>query len=174
MAAELAPGLTASEAERLEQAEAVVRAYCGWHVAPVRTVELTLDGSGGDVLLLPTLHLIEVISLSEDGTELDVEDYEWSSYGWLRKVNRGHTWTRKLGGVVVSFTHGHARVPAQVTGVVQAVAQRALDNPGSRPRDQVGPFGDTFSQTAFNQAPALGLLDSERQALAPYKLPPRL
>lgn len=175
MPAELASGLTASEADRLMQAEALVRAYCGWHVAPVRSVELTLDGPGSDVLLLPTLRLVEVAELSEDGDLLDTESYEWSRYGWVRKSS-GHRayWTRQLGGIVVRFTHGHDDPPAEVTGVVQAVAQRALDNPGSRPRDQVGPFGDTFSQTAFNQAPALGLLDSEKQALASYKLPPRL
>lgn len=169
MPAELATSLVATEAERLEQAEALVRAYCGWHIAPSRTdVEVTLIGDGSSVLVLPSLYVTAVSELTQGGTALVADtDYAWSESGVLTSYYWG------TGSVVVTFTHGYAEPPADVTAIVQAVAQRALDNPGSRPREQAGPFADTFSQSGFNQAPALALLDAEKAILDRYRIPPR-
>ncbi len=62
------------------------------------------------------------------------------------------------------------RLPADVTAVVQAIAQRAIDNPGSLVREQEGPFARTYSSDEGAQVGTSVLLDSERAALAPYKL----
>lgn len=168
MAAELATSLAVTEADRLEAAESLVRGYCGWHIAPsYADQEVTLWPSGTSLLLLPSLHVTDVASVTEDGTELD--DYQWTEAGVL---TRG-CWRWVTSPVVVTFTHGYDTVPPEVTAVVQAVAQRALDNPGSRPRAQDGPFADSYSQVGFNQAPALALLDAEKAILDRYKLPPR-
>lgn len=169
MAAELATTLTATEEDRLEQAEALVRSYCGWHIAPSKSESLTLVGSGSAVLLLPSLFVTEVTSVVDDGTAVDADSFYCSPAGVLSKWSG--VWGTRL--VVVDVVHGYATVPPEVSGVVQAVAQRAVDNPGSRPREQVGPFADTYSQMGFNQAPALALLDAEKAALARYRLPPR-
>lgn len=164
---DLAPSLTADETDRLLQAEALVRAYCGWHVAPSRTETVSVRGSGGSVLMLPTLRLTAVDTVTDDGTAVTADGYLLDRAGFLTRLDA--CWGTEA--VTVSMTHGYDAAPAEVTGVVQAVAQRAVDNPGSRPRDQVGPFVDSYSQTGTNEAPALALLAAEKDILDRYRLP---
>jgi len=167
---ELALSLANSEADRLDQAEAMVRGYCGWHIAPSRGGSSeTFDAIAGNVLLLKSLHVTAVASVTENGTAVDPADYSWTEAGVLTR----RCWSWATGPIVVTYTHGHPDVPSEVAGVVRAVAQRAFDNPGSRPRAQAGPFADSYSQVGFNQAPALALLDAEKEILDRYKLPPR-
>lgn len=168
MPAELAISLVATEADRLMQAESLVRGFCGWHIAPSRTESVTVDPSYAAALILPTLRLTSVTTVTEGGTPV-TDEFTWTAAGILMRTYR--FWT--TGPVVVSLSHGYASPPPEVTAVVQAVAQRALDNPGSRPRGQVGPFADSFSQVGFNQAPALALLDAEKQILDRYRIPAR-
>ena len=174
MPAELATTLTATDEERLLQAEAAVRAYCGWHIAPVRTDDVVaLDGPSSGYLLLPSLHVTAVASVVVDGEEVDPTTYTWTRGGVLRR-GTGYTWGATPSGVTVTFTHGHDAPPPAVTAVVQAIAQRAVDNPRSLVRTQVGPFGDTYSQTGFNQSLPIAVLAAEKELLAPYALPKRL
>ena len=170
MPLELAGGLTATEADRLLQAEALVRSYCGWHIAPSRTaVELTLRPSYGTVVLLPSLMVTDVTSVVEDGTALAVDDdFTWDENGVLTRLG---TWAADP--IVITFDHGYNTPPADVTAIVQSVAQRGLDNPSSLVRVQKGPFADTYSQTGFNQSLPIALLDAEKEILDRYKLPPR-
>lgn len=165
---ELASGLVASEADRLAQAEALVRSYCGWHIAPPRTEDVSVNASYATTLTLPTLRLTAVSAVTEDG-EAVTDDFDWTAAGILTRA-----WCRwSTAPVVVSLTHGYDEPPPEVTAVVQAVAQRAVDNPGSRPRDQVGPFAESYSQVGLNQAPAMALLDAEKEILDRYRIPPR-
>src|SRR5699024_479513 len=95
------PPLPASDAGLDYRAAAlrVVRKHCGWHIAPVIEDTITLDGSGGRALLLPTNRVVEVLAVREDGTDLDLEDIEVSATGVLRK--RCGRWSCRLGGVEV-------------------------------------------------------------------------
>jgi hypothetical protein len=166
--AELATTLAPSEADRLLQAEALVRSYCGWHIAPSRTDEVAvLPATFGQVALLPSLHVTAVTSITEDGVTVDDSLYTWAPNGVL---TRSWGWNAS---VTVTFTHGYEEVPAEVTAVVQAVAQRAVDNPSSLVRVQKGPFADTYSQTGFNQSLPIALLDAEKEILDRYRIPPR-
>lgn len=171
MAAELATSLAATEAERLEQAEALVRGFCGWHVAPLREDDvLTVDGTGSSILPLPSLKVVGISSIVEDGIAVDLSTVTWSASGWIKK--RYGRWTCEPGGVVIILDHGHETVPAEVTAIVQAIAQRGIDNPGSLVRTQDGPFSETFAQTGFNQTTPISLLDSEKLDLGPYRILP--
>lgn len=148
-------------------AEAAVRAYCGWHVAPVKSATVTAWGVGDGVLLLPSLHVASVESVTVDGDP--VTDYTWREHGTLH----GRCWR---GRVEVSFTHGFdVDSPAYqvVRGLILAVAARAKASPNGVMRAQVGQVSETYSQTATNQAGGVALLTSEKNLLAPYKLPPR-
>ena len=82
------------------------RNYCGWHVTPVEDTEVTLDGPGGALLSLPTMKLVEVTSISEDDTPVNVDDLVVSPLGMLRKRSRGH-WTRNYGAITVTMNHGY-------------------------------------------------------------------
>lgn len=176
MPAELATTLTATDSDRLMQAEAVVRAWCGWHIAPSRTEDVVLHGHG-DTILLPSLHVTAVTSVVQGGEEVDPTTYTWTAGGVLRRTS-WRLWhlpchADRDDRVTVTMTHGYDAPPPQVTAVVQAVAQRGVHNPGSLLRTQVGPFSEAYSQTATNQSLPLALLDAEKHLLAPYALPPR-
>ena len=166
----LVDSLVSSEADRLRQAEGLVRDYCRWHVAPSRTETITLRPSGSAILILPSLRVTSVTSVTEDGATVDVGTYYLDTDDSTLVRTCGGWSTRPL---LVTLEHGYVETPAAVIGVIRAVAQRAVDNPGSRPRDQVGPFADSFSQVGFNQAPALALLDAEKATLDEYRLPSR-
>lgn len=167
MPLELASGLASTEADRLLQAEALVRSYCGWHIAPSRAdVVETLRGTGSAPLLLQSLYVTAVSSIVDDGTALALtDDYLWNPNGTILRVGYWST-----GDVVVTYTHGYDEPPADITAVVQAVAQRAVDNPGSSVRRQVGQVSDTYSQTGFNQALPMALLDAEKEILDKYRI----
>jgi hypothetical protein len=165
---ELAAGLVASETDRLVQAESLVRGFCGWHITPSRTETVELRAVGGSVLVLPSLHVTAVTAVTDATTPLTVEtEYTWSAAGVLTRLGYWGDGTI----VEVEFTHGYDDAPADVEAVVQAVAQRALDNPRSLVRTQVGPFGDTYSTTAPNQSSSLALLESEKETLRRYRIP---
>lgn len=167
---ELAVDLTPTEDDRLLQAEAVVRSYCRWHIAPSRTETLTLRAEGMTSVMLPSLYVTEIASITDDGTDLVLStDYRWYEDGIIDRVDA--YWGS--GDVVVVYTHGYSLPPDDVAGVVQAIAQRAVDNPRSLTRETKGPFTDVYSQTGANQSLALALLPEEKTILSPYRLPLR-
>lgn len=165
LAEQIAP---TTDEDLLLQAEQMVRDYCGWHIAPARTETLTLDGSGGRAMVLPTLNLTAVASITEDDVALDLTTIEWSSAGILRRCHCYHAcgcrWTRRFRGVVASITHGYDSAPADVSGVVQALAGRAKGNTAGLQSKTIGPFSETYSTD---------LLSTEMTVLARYRLPSR-
>lgn len=116
------PSFTDSQ---LDMAVAMVREYCGWHIAPVRTETLTLDGNGSTEMALPTLLLSDLVSCTIDGAE--VTDVEWSTNGTLERRSR---FPRKKRAVVVEVEHGHEDCPDDVLGVIATVAARIPFNTG--------------------------------------------
>lgn len=175
--AELASTLDADQEARLLQAESVVREFCRWHVAPLREVEGAVVAvvEHAQRIFLPTLRLVEVTALQVDGNPVDLAEVDWTRSGmvWRRSGWWSDGWARSRSErtrVTISYTHGHETVPSDVEAVVQAVATRAVANPGSLVRKQAGPFGDTYSQTGFNQSLPIALLDAERDILRAHRL----
>ena len=165
---ELATTLTVTDDDRLLQAEADVRGYCGWHIAPVRTDEVVtvLDPPYSTVLMLPTMMLSSVASVTEDGTTVDPTTYTVDPRGWLTRTDA--LWS--TGPIVVTMTHGYATVPADVQGVVQSVAHGAIDGrtgaqSWSRTR---GPFAESAS---YGPTGGGRFTAAERQTLSRYRIP---
>ena len=94
-----------------------VRGYCGWHIAPAVTETVTMDGTGGPVQFIPTLHVIDLKSVTDDGAQ--VVDPEWSRSGMIRKHG---CWTRKLRGVVAEVEHGYEDWPDDLLDVIEEIA----------------------------------------------------
>lgn len=92
-------------------AVASVRAYCGWHIAPEVTETLTVDGSGTSVQMLPTLRLVDLISITNAGAV--VADPEWSTSGMVRGC-----WTSRFRGVVAEMRHGYEEWPSDLVAVI--------------------------------------------------------
>lgn len=156
--AELATTLSVSEADRLNQAEGIVRAYCGWHIAPSRTETLRLRGWCDRVIVLPSLHVTAVTSVTLNGSVLDPAAYDCTEAGTLTVgYSDGRRWYDDL---EVVFVHGYDAPPAEVTGAVQAIAQAGIDNPKRLTSWTRGPFGESY---------AAGV---DMTPLDPYKRPP--
>jgi hypothetical protein len=157
--------------ELLAQASGLVRTWCGWHIAPRITQVMTVDGSGAYTLALPTLHLVDLLAVTENGRPVELEWVEWSTAGFL--IHRHQCWTPRLRGVRAEILHGHARTPAEVRAVVAAIAARALAYPAGKgvASERAGPFQVTWSQTA--QDGGLVLLGFEERVLDRYTIPDR-
>ncbi len=108
-------------------AEDQVRDFCGWHVAPSRTETITLDGSGTNLLLLPSTHVTAISSISENGVALAAAYYSWSEDGVVEKLYG--CWTRKRRAVQVSLTHGYPTCPAAIRREVARLAAASYANP---------------------------------------------
>jgi hypothetical protein len=166
--AELADTLEPSADDRLDQAESLVRRACGWHIAGIRDEVVTFQARGEHALPLPTLQVVNVSDVTVNGETLDPTLYTLDRNSLLRGTgDYCDGWARAswYGTVEVTMRHGYAVTPAEVTGVVQAIARRAVDNPTGATSWQVGMVRSTISDAGMS------LLDSEKAALAPYRLP---
>jgi hypothetical protein len=151
----------------IDQAIAEVRRFCGWHITPVVTEDVTVDGSGHNFVSLPSLHVTAVNSVTEDGTVLDAGSYEWSATGQLW---RPWPWSGHFRAIAANITHGFDEVPQDVRAIVLAVAARAQVSPDGVVRRQAGAVSESYSQTGFNVAGGVSLVPHEKEALARYKL----
>lgn len=139
-------GVVATQ-DDIDRTVEAIRNYCGWHVWPVREETLVVDGEGGAVLTLPTLRVADVDQVTENNTALEVDDYEWSASGDLKRV--GGCWTTRWRGVGVELTHGYDVCP--FSALVASVAREISDAAKvGGPITKVGPFefGDNSSASA--------------------------
>lgn len=132
-----------------------VRAQCGWHIAPVVTETLTLDGPSGPVLVLPTLRLVDLVSITNDGAA--VTDPEWSRSGMVR----AYCWTWKLRGIVAEITHGFEDWPPDLLAAMAVMAAGAGSFAG------VKAVSSGSHQVTFDSAVA----SSQSEAVGRYTLP---
>lgn len=90
-----------------DAARSAARRFCGWHVTPVREDDVvTLDGPGSALLVLPTLRLVELTGVVENGVALDVATELYVSSRGLVRKRSGAWWSRHYGSIVVTMTHG--------------------------------------------------------------------
>ncbi|WP_052060173.1 hypothetical protein [Rhodococcoides fascians] len=131
--------------EKVAQVWDAVRSYCEWHISPVlERVELTVDGSGSPILQVPTLRLLAVHSVREEGEPVDPSRFMWSADGTLKK--RVGCWTSEWRGVELVVDHGLEDVPA-LDGVVLEVATRAMTAPAGQIGLRVGQVDERFGAT---------------------------
>lgn len=122
---------TDQQRARMDAADAAIRRWCGWHIAPVLTQTFTVDGPGTNVLMLPTGRLVDLTALSEihrtDTVTLSVTpvtgDVDWSHNGYVYRSG-GHRFTNRLRGVQVTISHGYDDV-TDLALIVSELAARA-------------------------------------------------
>lgn len=164
----------------IDAASAAVRAYCGWHVAPTVSETLILDGPGGHVVALPTMHVVSLLALRERVGQpyvnpiptVDKATYEWSSFGELRRS--GGFWTSLYRALEVDLEHGF---PTGSTAwgiahsLVVSVAARAILSPVSGVvREQTLVSSITYGQSYAGVSGGSTLMPHETAALSPYRL----
>ena len=151
----------------LNAAHGAVRRECGWHVAPVVEETLTLDGSGGRALLLPSGRVLSVIEALNDGVDV-TSAVDFSRAGVLEL--QGGNWTRRLGRVSVTIRHGYAadEVP-EVVSLIATLARRGGSAPGVIESQSVN--GASIRYLTGGGAPlSIPLMQSEKDLLAPYRI----
>lgn len=141
----------------LDAAVQAARRYCGWHVAPDYVQSLTLDGPGGHVLQLPSLHVTEVMSVHELGVPVD--DFEWSADGMIQ---RRSCWSDRFRSIVVVFQHGFDGAEDFASAVLSS-AMTAGMSPGGV-AEKVGPF-------SFEAGSGQAFTSDQRGVLDRYRLP---
>lgn len=167
------------EAGARARAEALVRSYCGWRVAPAVREVLTVDSDSAGTLLLPTMRLKELHSLTINGEPVTATDYQWSGAGVLRLTGTvptswGHWgslyYAPQLQGIAADVTHGHDEWPPEIEAVLDALSSRNLQAPTmyvqvGQVRTATGPDGMPVGA---------GLSPTDRSILDRYRLPGRL
>ena len=104
----------------VEAAAESVRDDAGWHIAPVETETVTVEGDGGRLLLLPSLKVNSVNSVTIDGEA----DTDWTLLPGAR-LYRASGWPQRS-LVEVAMTHGYENVPMALLPIIAARCQRAL------------------------------------------------
>lgn len=161
---------------KLQRAYAAVRKYCGWHVSPIKVGDVvTLDGPGGVFLALPTLKLITLTTVVEDGVTLSNGTLTPSASGRLLvKRAAPFWWSSNLGSIVVTMTHGFDVAPNFDQAVLSLVDEIAVSASSATPggagvkRDRVDDTEREWWRSAADEALAIssvaGLLEQYRLA----------
>lgn len=146
-----------------------VRRYCRWHVAPVITETRTFDGPGGNLLVLPSLHVVSVSRVVENGVALlEGVDFDWSENGEILRLCR--PWTHRWRAIEVEFKHGFESA-ADLVQVIQQVVANAAASPLGATREQAGQVSISWGSTAPNVSGGMSLLQRDLAILDLYKLP---
>ena len=120
----------------LQAAGQEIRDFCGWHIAPSITVADEPHDIRRGLIVLHTLHLMDVASIGMDGHQLAADEYAWGSGGGIDVHTVGY-WPAAL----VTYTHGHQAVPDNVATIGYELAQRAMDTVGGNTKDfGAGPY----------------------------------
>jgi hypothetical protein len=152
--------------EAWRAAVSAIRGYCGWHIAPVVTEDIKVDGSGGGLLLLPTRFLSNVTGVINDDVVVLDEDVHWSPRGTVRIANRG-TWTLSTyGSVQMTITHGYEDFPPEVLAVARSLAKNGDGSPGGKLTS--GPHSVELSAAAMAGAGSLSA--AHERALRRYRI----
>lgn len=151
----------------LKAAQGAVRRECGWHVAPVITETLTLDGSGSRTLLLPSKRVRALESVTNDGRDV-ADRVKFSRTAGVLTLASG--WSCDVGAVEVTLTHGYSveEVP-EVAALIVTLTKRAADS-GLVVQQSVGGAAVRLATGRDGGPLGLPLLESEKDVLRPYRL----
>lgn len=146
-------------------ASAAIRAYCGWHVAPVLDCSITLDGEAGDIWL-PTNALASVTSAKVGGEDVTVDGS--NRRGRVRLAHKACG----LGNVEVGYTAGYdvAACPDLMGVVVQRVMASVAMTTYGVSQETAGGVSISYSGSALSDLGSAFLPDSVKAALSTYRL----
>ena len=149
----------------IASASAAIRAWCGWHVAPVLDCSITLDGEAGDIWL-PTNALASVTSAKVGG-----EDVTVTGSNRRGRVRLEHK-TCGLGNVAIDYVAGYdvAVCPDLMGVVVQRVMASVAMTTYGVSQETAGGVSISYSGSALSDLGSAFLPDSVKAALSTYRL----
>lgn len=128
----------------LDDASSFVREESRQTISRVSDDEVVLVGDGSDLVQLPELPVVEVTSVSVEGTDLAAGEWKLLPVGQIRR--RGGCW-RHDDLITVTYSHGWDPVPDWVVNLICSTVQRAL-----RPAAQLGVQGQTVGSQSIQYA----------------------
>jgi hypothetical protein len=132
----------------LDAAVATVREEAGWHIAPVITETVTLDGPASGILMLPTRRVTAILSVTDDGVLVDPTEFYLREGGYLQR--RYSRWGgRKM---TVEFTHGFDACPDTLLPII-AERARTLARGGVVRQESLGSRSVSFGKEATSAVP---------------------
>lgn len=159
----------------LDASSAMIRRYCGWHISPVVTEDITVDGSGGSILSLPTLRLLDIVGLTEVWNSqvtyaYSPDEIEWSRNGYLRKRGGG-AWTEAMRGITATIKHGFENADTgDLTQLCITMSARAQSSPFGVTQQAVGQVSVRMSAGSGGAAGGVSLYPDQMLTLDSYRL----
>ena len=149
----------------IASASAAIRAWCGWHVAPVLDCSITLDGEAGDIWL-PTNALASVTSAKVGGEDVNVTGS--NRRGRVRLAQK----TCGLGNVAIDYVAGYdvSACPDLMGVVVQRVMASVAMTTYGVSQETAGGVSISYSGSALSDLGSAFLPDSVKAALSTYRL----
>jgi hypothetical protein len=152
-----------------------IRNAVGWHISPIVLEEVTVSGAGGRTVLLPTLRLLDVISVTLRGATQPLvyeANYDWDTNGLL--ISSGY-WPNRFRAITVVMEHGwdpedipEIRHLALTMAARAIIASRAMNIV----QEGVGSNSVKFG-TVGGSLIATEILPHEMAKLKPYMIPGR-
>lgn len=146
----------------LDAVSAVIRDYCGWHVAPALDCEgdLTADGA---LLRVPSM-AVSALAVSVGGSALEENEYEWRADG-LARVKRGE-FPSGWGAVHATWTAGTSA--PQLRQLVLGLASGVMDAPKGVSSETAG--GVSVAWDADLSRVDSALSERARAVLSPFRI----
>lgn len=158
-------------ADALAAVTSSIRREAGWHIGPVvQGHSLTLDGPGGTKLNLPTLKLVNLVSVHDLGVEVNLLDdtHDWSELGLVEKRN-GTRWTDRYRKIWVVMDHGFDDL-SDLKFLTLSLVSRGLASPMGATREQAGSMSIQWATPQSGVAGGLVPLAYELQIMNRYRL----
>lgn len=151
----------------LNAANQAIRTECGWHVAPIITEDLVLDGTGGTVLLVPSKRVRDIVSAKNNGVDV-TDQVKFSRRAGVLTLASG--WSCDVGSIELTIEHGYALDEvSDVAGLIVALTKRAAAG-GAIVQQAVGSASARLATGRDGLPASLPLFESEKDILAPHKL----
>lgn len=151
----------------LNAANQAIRTECGWHVAPIITEELVLDGPGGTALLVPSKRVRSIISAVSDGRDVTA-DVKFSRRAGVLTLASG--WSCDVGSIELTIEHGYAIEEVDdVAALVVTLTKRAATS-GSIVQQSIGSASVKLAVGRDGSVPGVPLLESEKTILDAHRL----
>lgn len=147
-----------------------IRNRAGWHITPLVTDHaLVLDGPGGRVLALPSMHIKTIHTLDDDGALYLEEDLRVSRGTGLTTKRSGAWWSSEYGAITVTMDHGHD-VAEDLVMMCMTLAARGLSSPMGATREQAGALSVNWGMTTQGVAGGIVPSAGERTVMDYYTL----
>lgn len=152
---------------------AVVRAKLGQTVTFLADDSLVIEGSCEDRIRLPQRPVIEVDSVTVDGTLFPSAGYSLIGDELVLGVDSDTfasiasglgSWGGARSRIVVVYSHGYAAVPADIRGLACSIAARVFQNPGGETSEGILSYSRSFSDPA-----SFPLLPHEEAVVSRYR-----